>query len=323
MTDTLTAVIRPFTPDDYPAVVAVHNAAEPDYPETVQEWIHWEGSRAAYCLCERYVAERDGEVVAFGHIHQWQSMYHPRKFHLDVKVAPAAQGQGLGGRLYELLLGRLAAHDALLARVEIREDREAGMGFARRRGFVEEMRTWESRLDVAAFNPAPFAGHEERVLASGAEIITLRELMERDPDHRRKLYNAIMAMQADVPRPDPYTSPPLDAWCEQIFADKNLYPEAYFIAMRDGEVAAVSQLWRSSLPGVLQTGLTGTVRRHRRLGLALALKLRAIAFAKAHGVRELRTGNASTNRAMLSINEALGFVKQPAWVALALSLKEE
>ena len=37
----------------------------------------------------------------------------------------------------------------------------------------------------------------------------------------------------------------------------------------------------------------------------------------------IKTWNESNNRAMLSINEALGFVKQPAWVNYHKTIKEE
>jgi GNAT superfamily N-acetyltransferase len=90
-------------------------------------------------------------------------------------------------------------------------------------------------------------------------------------------------------------------------------PEACFLGICQGQIAGVSELWHSSMTDVLYTGLTGTRRDFRRMGIAMSLKLRAIALAKALGIREIRTGNEVNNRGMLSINDALGFVKQPAW----------
>jgi len=52
----------------------------------------------------------------------------------------------------------------------------------------------------------------------------------------------------------------------------------------------------------------------------MALKLRAVAYAKERGFREIRTWNDSINRPMLAINEALGFAKQPAWITFGKDL---
>jgi GNAT superfamily N-acetyltransferase len=65
---------------------------------------------------------------------------------------------------------------------------------------------------------------------------------------------------------------------------------------------------------MLRTGLTGVRRAYRRRGLALALKVRSLAFAKEQGYRRVITENESNNRGMLHINEELGFVKNPAWI---------
>jgi hypothetical protein len=46
----------------------------------------------------------------------------------------------------------------------------------------------------------------------------------------------------------------------------------------------------------------------------MALKLQTVRYAREHGYREIRTGNDARNRPMLRINEAMEFVKQPAWI---------
>src|SRR5262249_28262313 len=67
---------------------------------------------------------------------------------------------------------------------------------------------------------------------------------------------------------------------------------------------------------------TGVLREYRRRGIAMALKLRAILYAKSAGYSRIKTWNEQGNRPMLSINEALGFIKQPAWIAFAKKLSD-
>ena len=68
-----------------------------------------------------------------------------------------------------------------------------------------------------------------------------------------------------------------------------------------------------------QTRFTAQDGAYRRRGVAFALKVRSLEFAKAGGYARVITENESNNRGMLAINDELGFVKNPAWVHYARS----
>ena len=59
-------MIRPFTPEDYPALTRIANAAAPDYPSSVAEMEFYDARRDAKCRQGRWLIERDGHVVGFG-----------------------------------------------------------------------------------------------------------------------------------------------------------------------------------------------------------------------------------------------------------------
>lgn len=314
--------LRPFTPDDYPAIVAVENAIYPDYPGTVDEWRFGDENRDPKCQWQRWVAEADGAIVAFGGYSQSSHLYHRRKFFVGFSVHPDCQGQGIGRLLYDGVMDALAPFDPLLVRTDAREDRQRSIRFLAERGFIEEMREWESRLDVGTFNFAPFAGAEERVRESGIAIKTLREL-EADPDRDRKLYDLDWELSQDVPHPDTLTRPDFAHFLRAHLGSPNLVPDAYFVAVNEaGDYVGMSNLWASKASDNLDTGLTGVKRDYRRRGIALALKLRAVAYARERGCPMIKTWNEQNNRGMLGINARLGFARQPAWISFAKVLKE-
>ena len=309
----MSLVIRPFAPADYPALAEIWNANYPDYPTTPDELQLDDRQREKRCRRERWLGEVDGRVVGFGGFDQPATMYHPRRFSLLLNVLPDFQRRGIGSALYERVAAELAQFDPLSLRAIAGEDMAGRIRFLEARGFREEDRCWESQLEMSEFDPASFAGCEERTGIQGIEIRTMSEL-EAEPNRDRKLHELISEVQADMPNPEPYTRVSYEAFLKRMREDQSLLPDAFFVAVDRGDYVGVHFLRQVPGSRALMTGDTGVVRSHRRRGLALALKLRGITYARAHGHPLIRTLNVSSNQSILALNQRLGFRRSLAWV---------
>jgi GNAT superfamily N-acetyltransferase len=321
--------LREFDPArDYAAYAALGNAIDPDYPSTEAEVRAWDAMREAKIRHHRIVAESDGRLIGSASVGNLSWSYDPRQFQVDVGVHPDARRQGTGAALYDRIREIAGPYSPTRLSAHTREDRADAVRVLERRGFVEAMREWESRLRVGDFDPVPFAAASVRPeVQYGVRLTDFATLIAQEGGGAggeaayRKLYALESVLEEDIPRPpgEVATVPTYDHWRESYARSVRFRAEGFFVAVApDGRYVGISMLFHSQAGAHLDTGLTGVHREWRRKGIALALKLRAIAYARALGVPQIRTDNASTNRAMLSINEALGFERQPAWVVYTL-----
>lgn len=322
MTD---VTIRPSDERDYPAMLAISLAIYPEYPWSEAEWRE-EDSRydgKPHVLRRIVAALPDGQVIGMAEYKHMPSMYHPQKFWLEVDVHPEFQDRGIGRRLYKTLMTGLASHEPLVLWGGVRETSGRGIRFATALGFKEVRRVWEFRLDLAAFDPAPFEAKAASAL-SDFTIVSVAEEQGRDSTWLQRVYDLHIEVDGDVPRPDAYTPRPLEDYERHLFKHPDYLPEGHFL-VRDGDryVAETFLMTSQELPDVLYQGLTGTRRAFRGRGLALALKLRTIAYARKRGTREIRTWNDSMNAPMVHINRKLGFRPQPAWITFEKRLTEQ
>ncbi|ADV66393.1 GNAT family N-acetyltransferase [Deinococcus maricopensis] len=308
----MTVTIRDATPDDLGVIAELYTRFLPDEPTTAEMLRAEDDLAPANMHWRRFVAEQNGRVVGTSWAGQFTGMYHPDKYLVNVIVDPERQGRGVGRALTAHLDEHLGARGVLSTLADAREDHARSVAFLEARGYEEVKRYFESRLDLTAFDFAPF---EDRARVHPEYTLrTYEDLRANDPAFEQQLFELFDAVRQDVPRPEPAT--PLTP---EDFARRARHPlfrpEGVLVAVHTptGEYAGLTELYASS-GAYLNTGLTGVRRAHRRRGLAFALKLASLRWARAQGAPEVRTGNESLNRPMLSINEALGYVKQPAWV---------
>lgn len=312
--------IRPFVDQDLEAIAPI--ASEASGSKVTAAAIRWQlQTLESRCRYGGVVAEIDGNVVGFGRYVQYPGSYHPQKFDLDLAVTSGYRGRGIGGALYQALQEALAPYDPVSLSAGVRENAPASLRFAQSRGFQEVMRAWELTYDLTTPEPPQYAGILARVLAEGYELRSYSQLSDH-PDRDRKLYDLVMEVRRDVPMPDAVTDMSFEAWSKGL-QSPFFWGDGYWIGLKDGEMVALSALWKGQETGELRTGLTALRRAHRGSGLAKALKLASLRAAREAGYRSVKTWNESNNERMLRINDQLGFVRQPAWIAHRLQLRPE
>ena len=123
----------------------------------------------------------------------------------------------------------------------------------------------------------------------------------------RLAYDVDMETTADMPSTEPFEGMAYEEWEEHVLRHPLFAPAGSFVALVDGEAAALSLLTADPESGRAMSWMTGTRRAYRGRGLALAVKLASIEWAAANGITRMLTFNDATNAPMLAVNRRLGY----------------
>jgi GNAT superfamily N-acetyltransferase len=282
--------------DELRGEVAVWNAITPREPVSV-EAIEERWARQPERLY--LLAEERGQAVGTAMVAPSDS---PGRLFLDVRVLDEARRHGIGAALYEQVEAHALALEPEALSASVSEASFPGFRFAWLRGYREVGRQVELVRTLRGDEQPP-------PLYRDVEIVELTDKMRSDA------YILAREAWADFPVGFAVSAPSWDDWVREEFDG----PIA-FAARLKGRLIGYAALMSRPVEGLLEHGLTAVKREYRGHGIGTALKQMQIAWAAAHGYRELITFTQQGNDAMRRVNEKLGYDEQPAWLTMRRDL---
>lgn len=271
-------------------------------------------------VSRRYVVDGPNEeLLAFGSIEQ--TPYLP-KYRLLMVADPQLLGAGVGDLLLERLIRDL--HEVKAVTVLCREyaSQTQLLKFLLARGFKEIDRVMDLRLDLAAADVSQLQSAVTKIRKRNLTITTLAEERIRNPGYARELHDLTSRLsmaEGAVVAPPAYNEREALLWLKMPY----VIPDACFIAKKGDRYVGLGDVNSfQALPGGLTHGFTGVLPEYRRQGVATALKLSAIQYAKQHNYKLLQSFNRSSQPAAVSLNQKLGFELVSSNVTLEKCLRQ-
>jgi RNA polymerase sigma factor (sigma-70 family) len=322
--DRVNANLRPIVARDWPPIKTMAYAREQTDVPGNDLWLHRrQNFDDAQYLRRQYVAEdaTAGQILGFGSIEQ--TIYLP-KYRLFIVTDPRWLKLGVGDLLLERLMSDLKEANAVTVSCREYASQTELLAFLTSHGFKEVDRVLDLRLEVAESDVSPFLSIAGGVKDSGITVSSLAEERSRDPRCVERLYELETILREDDPGRAPFAPPAYNAREALLWLDMPyVLQDAYFIARHGGRYVGISDASLfEALPGGLTQGFTGVLREFRKQGIATALKLNTIEYARQHGYRIIQSFNRPVQAAALALNQKLGFQILSSNITLESCLKD-
>ncbi len=292
---------------DDAGIVEIHTRQEADsQPLTIARYRAELAETVADRQGEQWVAVEADRVVGVGGVAPAWWTGQPGIYAGQLRIDESHWRQGIGTRLYVLLRSRLIALKATRLLSWVRVDAVNGRRFAEHHGFRETGEVVEDgRLHLPEANTVTYEGLEERLRRAGLRIASLAELGTEDEAFLRALQHLWADSGEGPPAPERLRDA-FPSWRREVLHASGLSPETHWVAL-DGERPVGMTFLKRLSKDAAENDYTGVASTHRGRGIAQALKLRAIAWARQHGVRWFYTSSELRNTPMLAINKRLGY----------------
>jgi mycothiol synthase len=307
----VTVEIRRVDPDDDAALhtyAVIVNAVTPEQPTSLDD-LRW--ASRTYPGGAWFLAEEDGRPVgtaSVGRIYMYDASFE--RYWLGLEVLPDTRRRGIGTALWRAASAVARADGKTGFQTDVSEEQADGVAFLLHRGFEVIERSKVVRLDLRDLAPPPVEP------PAGVALTTLAAR----PDLAAGLHAVAVEAYADIPSADePVAAGTLGEFLDRDVRRSGISPDAIAIAL--DEVTGAVAGWASVLiaPGsstLAWHDMTAVRRAWRGRGIATVLKRATIAWAIAHGLETLETGNDEANAPMRAVNARLGYRPIPDLLTL-------
>lgn len=313
--------LRPINPDtDFERIAELMRLILPNYTAQMleDEWSAKDGSLNHYTLG----CDEAGRIAGVSLVY-CRSVAQPNAYRIVVIVDLEERRHGLGSMLYENAQRFALDRGGEKLSAFVWDNCEVGIRFAKQRGFTYVNSHFTSRLDVAGFDEALFAGVIERVQAQVIVFTTLADFGDTEAARRKCFELNNRSMEPAFEGAGSHAWPSFEVFTQRV-CESSWYRS-------DGQIIAIDKS-TSEWIGLGAIGFetdgvtafnayTGVDPRYRRRGIALALKLLGVRCARRHGYATLRANNATLNAPMLTINDKLGYARLGAILYYERNLK--
>lgn len=305
---TLNVALRPITPGDYERMIEIQRAQVPNAHSLDDMKRHDEMQgpgdmryRLAACLA-------DGTMAGWG-VAAHEHLERAGLFHMNVRVDRAYANNGVGQLLYEAVETFALTSGATVLQSSVREIEPTDWAWAQQRGYCLKNHIFESKRSLHDFDPTPFRQSVTDAEATGIRFGSFADYPQTD-EWLMKLFDHFWELQKDIPGYEEQEKPPLELVKKAVFETPHWDPAGVILAIDGEKWAAWAHVQRQN-SGELYNNFTAVSREYRGRGLALAVKIKSMEYAKGQGAEYIRTNNHATNERMLAVNRKLGYQTEP------------
>jgi GNAT superfamily N-acetyltransferase len=295
-------------PTDLLAIARLIGLTRPE-PVTIAQVQEWWHPAPGEVRLTRVAVLNNGSPVGMADTRH-DDWLRPGRFRLTLAVTPQWRNQAIGTQLLADGLRFARAQGAAQLEGAVREDAPDALRFAQQRGFRIARHSFESMLDLTDFDMHRFEPILEHARAAGIDFFSLADLRPSTEEIQRKLYELNRLTGLDNPGNEA-VFPAYEAFRTAVFEASWYRPDGQIVAAHAGAWIGLAAVAYYPEANYAYNAFTGVRRGFRGRGLAQALKVLAIQWARRQGADYLRTNNDSRNAPMLSINRKLGYQPEP------------